>query len=148
MANTEEMLFQETDGSCAYCGIKDYRVLTTHHIVQQEPKDESYDNKLLLCHNCHHLYHQDKGPSLEDLQNIKKRLISKMLTQQGINALKTSYRKGFVFASPYLINHLLELNLMRLKEHHMTYDSDDHVIQGIYELTENGRNFCEKWDYK
>lgn len=57
MANIEELLFQETDGSCAYFGIKDYRVLTTHHIVQQEPKDEAYDNKLLLCHNCHHLYH-------------------------------------------------------------------------------------------
>jgi len=148
MANSEEMLLQETDGSCAYCGIKDYRVLTTHHIVQQEPKDESYDNKLLLCHNCHHLYHQDKGPSLEDLKNIKKRLISKMLTQQGINALKTSYRKDFVFAPPYLINHLIELNLMNLKEANVTYDSPDQVIQGIYELTEKGRNFCEKWDYK
>jgi len=65
-----------------------------------------------------------------------------------INALKTSYRKGFVFASPYLINHLLELNLMSLKEAHMKYDSDEHIIQGIYELTEKGRNFCEKWNYK
>lgn len=147
MSNTEEMLFQETDGSCAYCGIKDYRILTTHHIVQHEPKDESYDNKLILCHNCHHLYHTDKGPSLEDLQNIKKRLIAKTLTQQGINALKTSYRKGIVFAAPYLINHLVELNLMNFKEPHMTYDSQDHVIQGIYELTEKGRNFCEKWDF-
>lgn len=26
MADTEEMVFSETDGSCAYCGIKDYRV--------------------------------------------------------------------------------------------------------------------------
>jgi 5-methylcytosine-specific restriction endonuclease McrA len=60
MAEIDEMLFSETDGACAYCGIKDYRVLTTHHINQQEPKDESYDNKIILCHNCHHLYHQEK----------------------------------------------------------------------------------------
>ncbi len=30
----------------------------------------------------------------------------------------------------------------------MTYDSGDHVIQGVYELTGKGRNFCEKWGYK
>jgi 5-methylcytosine-specific restriction endonuclease McrA len=38
MTNTDEMMFSETDGSCAYCGIKGYRVLTIHHIIQQEPK--------------------------------------------------------------------------------------------------------------
>lgn len=70
MANTEEMVFGETDGSCAYCGIKDYRVLTIHHIIQQEPKDELYDNKIVLCHNCHHLYHENKGPTIDDLKNI------------------------------------------------------------------------------
>ena len=48
MANTEDLLFSETDSSCAYCGIKDYRVISTHHIIQQKPKDESYDNKILL----------------------------------------------------------------------------------------------------
>jgi hypothetical protein len=41
MADAREMIFSETDGSCAYCGIKDYRVLATHHIIQQDPKDET-----------------------------------------------------------------------------------------------------------
>jgi 5-methylcytosine-specific restriction endonuclease McrA len=80
MTDLKEILFSETDGSCAYCGIKDYRVLTVHHLIQQEPKDESYDNKIVLCHNCHHLYNQRKGPSEDDLRSIKKRLIYKTLT--------------------------------------------------------------------
>jgi len=71
MTDTEEMILSETDGSCAYCGIKDYRVLTIQHIIQRKPKDESYDNKIILCHNCHHLYHQGKGPcSCSDYQTL------------------------------------------------------------------------------
>ncbi|MBW2052747.1 MAG: HNH endonuclease [Deltaproteobacteria bacterium] len=147
MATTDEILLSETDGACAYCGIKDYRVLTTHHIIQETPKDESYDNKIILCHNCHHLYHEGKGPSLEDLKDIKKRLICKILTQQGINALKMAYREDFVSSSPYLVNHLIELHLLQFKEHVMTYVNNV-VIEAIYELTEKGKEFAEKWDLK
>ncbi len=148
MADTEDMIYSETDGSCAYCGIKDYRVLIIHHINQQEPKDESYDNKILLCHNCHHLYHQEKGPSQQDLITIKKRLICKLLTQQGINALKEAYRKGLVVGSPYLVNHLVELNLLKLSDFISTYETDDQIILAIYELTEKGKQFTEKWGLK
>jgi len=148
MAQTDELLQNETDGACAYCGNKDYRVLTVHHIIQQTPKDESYDNKIVLCHNCHHLYHNDKGPSLDDLKKIKKRLICRTLTQQGVNALKHSYRKGFVMAAPYLVDHLIELGLLVFVEPQVTYESEDHVLEGIYKLTDRGRQFCEKWDLK
>jgi hypothetical protein len=147
VANTEEMLFSETDSSCAYCGIKDYRVLTIHHIIQQEPKDESYDNEIVLCHNCHHLYHQAKGPTLDDLKIIKKRLILKTLTQQGINALKEAYRKGSVVASPYLINHLIELQFLEFSDFISTYGPDQ-IIDAEYRLTEKGKLFTEKWDLK
>jgi len=142
------MIFSETDGACAYCGIKDYRVLTIHHIIQQEPKDEAYDNKIVLCHNCHHLYHQDKGPSIDDLKTIKKRLICKTLTQQGVNALKEAYRKGLVVASPYLVNHLVELQLLNFKDYISSYESDDQIIDAVYELTEKGKLFTEKWELK
>lgn len=152
MADIEETLFSETEGSCAYCGIKDYRVLTIHHIIQSEPKDESYDNKIVLCHNCHHLYHEQKGPSSEDLTTIKKRLICKTLTQQGINALKEAYRKGFVIASPYLVNHLIELQLLKYLDTISSF-SDDQTnktvdIEVIYELTDKGKEFTEKWNLK
>jgi hypothetical protein len=145
MANTEEMILSETDGSCAYCGIKDYRVLAIHHIIQRKPKDESYDNKIILCHNCHHLYHQDKGPSKQDLIAIKKRLICKTLTQQGTNAIKEAYRKWVVIASPYLVNHLIEMQLLRLSDTIATYETEDQIIEAIYELTEKGKQFAEKW---
>ncbi len=148
MADIEEILFSETDGSCAYCGIKDYRVLTIHHIIQQDPKDESYDNKIVLCHNCHHLYHQEKGPSLQELKDIKKRLICKTLTQQGVNALKEAYRKGLVIASPYLVNHLVELQLLTSSDHISHYENDSQIIDAIYELTDNGKKFTEKWELK
>ena len=148
MADTKEMLFSETDGSCAYCGIKDYRVLTIHHINQQEPKDESYDNKIVLCHNCHHLYHEGKGPSKKDLVTIKKRLIGKYLTQQGINALKEAYRKDLVVASPYFVNHLLELQLLKFKDFISTYETEEQIIDAIYELTDKGKEFTERWVLK
>jgi hypothetical protein len=157
MADVKEMLFLETDGSCAYCGIKDYRVLTVHHIIQQKPQDESYDNKIILCHNCHHLYHQGKGPSLQDLKDIKKRLIYKMLTQQGINALNEARRNRMVVASPYLVNHLVELQLLESMDIVRTYTSDPSlpgfpgmksVTDAEYWLTEKGKQFTEKWDLK
>jgi hypothetical protein len=148
MSDVKEILFSETDGSCAYCGIKDFRVLTMHHIIQQEPKDESYDNKIVLCHNCHHLYHQDKGPSMDDLKGIKKRLICKTLTQQGVNAVKEAYRKGLVVAAPYLVNHLVELELLSFKDYISSYGNDTQIIDAIYELTEKGRLFAEKWELK
>lgn len=150
MPTTEDVLFNETEGSCAYCGIKDYRVLTVHHITQQEPKDDSYGNKIILCHNCHHMYHQNKGPSDADLRIIKKRLIYKTLTQQGINALKEAYRKGFVVAYPYLVNHLVELGLLRYIQT-ITSFSDGHQsvdISASYELTDEGMQFTEKWQIK
>ncbi len=151
MANVGEMLIAETDGSCAYCGIKDYRILTIHHIIQQEPKDESYDNKIILCHNCHHLYHEKKGPSLQELTDIKKRLIYKTLTQQGVNALKESYRKGMVVGSPYLLGHLVELQLLKFLKKVSSYSMDSNkntIMNAVYEITSKGRGFAEKWSIK
>lgn len=143
MPDISQLLVEETDGACAYCGIKDYRILTEHHIEQMEPKDQSYDNRIILCHNCHHLYHQEKGPSKKDIMKIKKRLICKILTQQGVNAVKESYSKGRVVAAPYLVNHLIELGYMQLIEEHITVD--ENVMSSIYELTGPGKVFAQKW---
>lgn len=120
-----------------------------HHIIQQEPKEESYDNKILLCHNCHHLYHNNKGPSLQDLLDIKKRLLCKILTQQGVNAIKESYRKGLFVGSPYLLNHVVELQLLKPTETMSTIElsADKYVvIDAVYQLTPKGRQFAEKWN--
>ena len=152
MADIDALLMAETDGGCAYCGIKDYRILTVHHIHQQDPKDESYDNKIILCHNCHHLYHQNKGPSKQDVITIKKRLIYRMLTQQGVNAVKECYRKGLVVAAPYLVNHLVEFGFLKQTDiitSMATADNEQGVVMdAVYELTTAGKILAEKWDLK
>ena len=149
MAQTMDLLLAETDGACAYCGNKDNRVLTVHHIHQREPKDESYDNKIIFCHNCHQLYHQAKGPSESDIVAIKKRLIQKTLTQQGVNAVKEGCRKGFVVAAPYLVNHLVELGFMRQTGVLAEMGTADHeqsaVVDAAYELTDAGKALAGKW---
>lgn len=93
------------------------------------------------------MYHQGKGSSEDELRNIKKRLICKTLTQQGTNALKEAYRKGFVVASPYLVNHLVELRLLK---HQSTLSSvelgkQSVDVDAIYELTGEGKKLTEKW---
>lgn len=152
MTDIKETLFLETEGSCAYCGIKDYRILTIHRIIQSKPKDESYDNKILLCNNCHSLYNKQKGPSLKDLNTIKKRLICKTLTPQGINALKEAYKKGLVIASPYLVNHLIEMQLLKYSDTLSSFEDDQTNvtvdIDAIYELTDKGKKFVKKWNLK
>lgn len=109
MATVEDLLQHETDGSCANCGFRDSRALTIHHLEQGDVKSEDYDNKLLLCHNCHQCHHQNKGPSKEELLSIKRRLIIKTLTRPGLNALKEAYRRSLVVAMPFLVNHLVEM---------------------------------------
>jgi len=151
MPDIRQLLIEETDGACSYCGIKDYRILTEHHIEQTKPKDQSYDNRIILCHNCHNLYHQGKGPSEKDIKEIKRRLIGKILTRQGINAVKESYRNGCVVAAPYLVNHLVELGYIRQTEILSNVIDDDSgnsvVVTAVYELTELGKLFAQKWGF-
>jgi len=116
-----------------------------HHLVQTEPKDESYDNKILLCHNCHHAYHQKKGATAEELQEIKCRLIIKTLTRPGLNALKEAYRRGRVVAMPFLVNHLVEFDYLKFREELSSLvDEPDHrdvVIDAVYTISDDGAGF-------
>jgi hypothetical protein len=147
----DDLLFVETDDSCALCGLKDTRALTIHHLEQSEPKNENYDNKLVLCHNCHHCFHQGKGVTAEDLKNIKRRLIIKTLTLPGINAMKCAYRREGVVAMPFLVNHLVELGYLRQGDA-IRFDTTDAGVEVItdamYLVTEEGRTLLEKWELK
>ena len=96
------------------------------------------------------MYHQNKGPSENEIQNIKKRLICKTLTQQGINALKEAYRKGFVVATPYLVNHLIEMGYLKYSITISSFSDESGGgtvdIEAIYELTDDGKNLVGKWN--
>ena len=154
MSSTEDLLFAETDAACAHCGLRDIRVLTVHHIEQSKPKNEDYDNKIVLCHNCHHAHHAGKGPSAEQVQEIKRRLIVKTLTVPGLNALKQAHRRGHVVAMPFLVNHLVEQRYLEYKETVSNWvrgdQNPEHVVDMtvVYTITERGRHLLEKWALK
>jgi hypothetical protein len=151
--NNDQLVYIETEGSCAYCGFKDTRALTIHHLDATEPKSELYDNKIVLCHNCHQCHHQGKGPTAEELINIKARLIVKTLTRQGLNALKIAARKKGVSAHPFMVNHLIEMRYLKEKEVVSTLmDDNDSTIElvseAIYEITAEGQALLAKWKLK
>lgn len=148
----DELLFLETDGACAYCGHKDARALTIHHMVQAAPKIEDYDNKIVLCHNCHQCHHQAKGPTADELNEIKRRLIIKTLTRPGLNALKYAYRRSVVAAAPFLVNHLIEYGYLVEKEVVSDWSEDTNapnvIITATYAITPEGRALLDKWSLK
>lgn len=154
MPLVEDLLFVETDGGCANCGLKDARTLTIHHLDQTPQKSEDYDNKIVLCHNCHTCHHQGKGPSANELQDIKRRLIIKTLTRPGLNALKQAIRKGRVVAMPFLLNHLVEFGYLKFEEPLSSLgigddgNGDGGIINAIYSITSAGRELLGKWNLK
>jgi len=152
MSSVEECLYLETDSSCANCGFRDNRALTIHHIDKAKSKNRAYDNLILLCHNCHHCLNENKGLSDEDIKVLKRRLIIKTLTQLGLNAMKEAYRKGCVVATPFLVNHLIELQYLKYADKISSFSDDETNtivdINAIYTLTEEGKRLLEKWNLK
>lgn len=155
MVSIEEHLYLETDTSCASCGFKDTRALTIHHIeedVTKKTKNDAYDNRILLCHNCHQCHHQGKGPSTRELKSLKKRLIIKTLTPHGLNAMKEAYRRSSVLAMPFLVNHLVELQYLKQGDILSSWGDEDGgeeaIINAWYSLTPAGKQLLEKWSLK
>jgi len=140
----EDFLYTETDDSCAICGIKGIQILTIHHI-DEDPSNNVYDNTIILCHNCHNQYHQNKGLSREDIKNRKRHLIQKTLTQYGLNAMKIASRNNYgVLSWPFLLYHIVQLGYMTQEESQMGYgDQEDATAR--FAITENGENLLRKW---
>ena len=140
---TLELIFLETDDSCAYCGFKHRENLTKHHI-DRNPNNNNYDNLIVLCHNCHHRLTNNKGIAQKDIFKRKKNLISKTLTQYGVNAIKLACRKNIIIpAIPFLVCHLIEMGYMKYIEPIM-YDADiDYLAK--FELTPKGKILYDKW---
>jgi 5-methylcytosine-specific restriction endonuclease McrA len=67
----EEILFLETDDSCAYCGLHQKENLSIHHVDGDKTNNE-YENLIVLCHCCHHRVTNNKGISKEDIKKRKK----------------------------------------------------------------------------
>jgi len=134
----KDRLLSETDDSCANCGIRANETLTIHHIDGDHSNDV-YENTIVLCHNCHHKFHNDKGLSLTQIEDRKRHLIQKTLTQYGLNALKIADRNGFgVIAMPFLLYHLVDLGYMTKKETQMGYGEQQDAT-ARFAITEQGK---------
>ncbi|MAT96596.1 MAG: hypothetical protein CL608_05580 [Anaerolineaceae bacterium] len=140
----EDWLLSETDDSCAICGIRGNQILTIHHI-DNDHSNNVYDNTIILCHNCHNQHHQDKGLTRNHIENRKRHLIQKTLTQYGLNAMKIANRNRFgVVAMPFLLYHLVDLGYMTKEERQMGYGNQEDAT-ARFAITENGSLLLHKW---
>lgn len=140
----EDRLYFETDDACAICGARGIEILTIHHI-DNNSTNNTYDNQIVLCHNCHNRYHQDKGLSAAQIQDRKRHLIEKTLTTYGLNALKIAHRNNFgVIAMPFLLYHVVDLGYMSKEEEQMGYGEQDDATSR-FAITDRGRALLQKW---
>jgi hypothetical protein len=120
----DDLLYFEVDDSCALCGLRGIQLLTIHHI-DGERRNNSYENQIVLCHNCHRRFHEGKGVSEAHIRERKRHLIHKTLTTHGLNALKIAARNKFgVVAAPFMLYHVVDLGYMEKREIVMGYGAD------------------------
>lgn len=142
--NLDDQLHGETDECCALCGVGDTRSLTVHHI-DGVAENNIYENTIVLCHNCHQRYHQEKGINREDIERRKRHLIQKTVTIYGINAMKIAARNEFgVVAMPFLLYHLVDLEYMTKEEAQMGYGAQADAT-ARFAITAKGREVLSKW---
>jgi hypothetical protein len=139
-----DRLYFETDDACAICGLRGIGVLTKHHI-DGDRYNSMYDNRIVLCHNCHHICHNNKGITDDKIIECKRHLILKTITIYGLNAMKIASRNNFgVIAMPFLLYHLVDLGYISKEENQMGY-GDQHDATARFAITEAGRQLLVKW---
>ncbi len=140
----DDRLYGETDDACAICGIRGPEKLTIHHI-DGDSSHNVYDNMIVLCHNCHQQHHQEKGLSRSQIEDRKRHLIEKTLTQYGLNAMKIASRNEFgVVAMPFLLYHLVDLGYMTEEETQMGYGGQSDAT-ARFAITAEGKQLLNKW---
>ena len=70
---TSNLIYFETDDSCAICGAKGIGILSEHHIDSNRANND-YDNLIVLCHNCHHKVTNDKDLAKDTIYDRKRHL--------------------------------------------------------------------------
>lgn len=139
----KDIVLEESDFQCAYCGYREGLHLTVHHIVPSKADgDTCYENLIALCFNCHEKVNKSKKISIKEIRRLKRHLVKKYLTQQGVNALKYAFWYDQVDVSPVLVHNLVERGLLKFEKKHMWAAHD---IINTYSITENGRKLAEQW---
>ena len=120
--------------------------MTVHHI-DENSDNNTYDNLIVLCHNCHSSYHNQHcdEPTFDQIEARKRNLIHKTITTFGLSAMKIAKRNNFgVVAFPYMLYHLCELDYMKKEEAQMGYGKIDDAT-ARFAITDRGVNIIEKW---
>ena len=139
-----ERLSVETDDSCAICAIRGVGVLTEHHIDGNR-SNNTYDNVILLCYNCHQPHTTGRGLTKQQIVDRKRHLIQKTLTTYGLNAMKIASRNNFgVVAMPFLLYHLVDIGYMTKEEELEGYGQQEDVM-ARFAITKRGRSLLSKW---
>lgn len=140
----QDLIYFETDDSCAICGIRGIDVLSEHHINSDSSNNE-YDNLIILCYNCHQKFHNDKGLTKEKIIDRKRHLIQKTITTYGLNAMKIAKRNNFgVIAMPFLLYHLVDIGYMTKAEDQMGYGKQNDATSR-FTITEKGKAIIDEW---
>jgi hypothetical protein len=140
----DDLLYGETDDRCGVCGIADVQVLTIHHI-DGDSSNNTYENMVVLCHNCHQRHHQGKGVTRQQIENRKRHLIQKTVTGYGLSAMKIAARNDFgVVALPFLLYHLVDLGYMTKEETQMGYGAQLDAT-ARFAITDQGRDVLATW---
>ncbi len=140
----EDHLFLETDDACAICGLRGPNILTIHHI-DDDPSHNAYDNRIVLCFNCHQAHHQGKPPTLDSIRQRKRHLIEKTATTFGLNAMKIADRNAFgVVAMPFLLYHLVDMGYMTKEENQMSYGAQIDAT-ARFAITPAGSELLRNW---
>jgi hypothetical protein len=141
---TTDLIYLETDDSCAICGARGIDNLSEHHIDSNRSNNE-YDNLIVLCHNCHHKIHNNKGLSRTKIEDRKRHLLQKTITTYGLNAMKIAKRNNFgVVAMPFLLYHLVDIGFMTKEEDQMGYGEQNDAA-ARFAITEKGKSILDKW---
>lgn len=139
-----DLLNLETDDSCAICGNRGMQILTKHHI-DGNWSNNTYENLIVLCHNCHHKIINKKGLRKSQIIDRKRNLIHRIITTYGLNALKIAKRnKSGVIAMPFLLYHLVDLVYMTQQEAQMGYGKQADAT-ALFAITKKGKNLVGKW---
>ena len=142
--NLADRLYTETDDSCGLCGLRGAQALTIHHI-DSDAANDVYENTIVLCHNCHTRYHQQKGITEDEIRVRKRHLMHRTVTTYGVNALKIAARNNFgVVAMPFLLYHLVDLDYMSKEEDQMGYGAQTDAT-ARFAITDRGRAVLAQW---
>jgi len=140
----DDLLYLETDDSCAICGDRGIQILTEHHIDGNR-SNNTYENLIVLCHNCHHKITSNKDLTKSQIIDRKRHLIHKTITTYGLNALKIAKRNNFgVIAMPFLLYHLVDLGYMTKEEDQMGYGEQEDAT-ARFAITKKGKDLVKKW---